>query len=692
MRGASGGIWDCALPVGLTAALLVGVAPAAAQVAAPPATVEGPRTFTPEDFARFAPRNALEMLRQVPGFIILQPEQERGLGQATGNVLINGQRLSGKSNDVVTQLSRIAAQNVIRIEILDGATLDIPGLSGQVANVVAQATGISGQFSWNPEFRAYVADPRLTRFELSVSGVRRPVEYTFSLDNQANRSSAAGPTRIFNPAGEPIDFRHDAWTGNSERPGAAARFVIDGPGSSVGNLNLTYRKHYFDYDELGHRSGPGQPDRVRTVTQRERGREYEVGGDYEFAFGPGRLKLIGLQRGYGYPAVTDLVTSYADLSPDTGSRFVRNGDQNERILRGEYRLSAVGSDWQLSVENAFNRLDNVSELYELSPSGELVEVPLPGGSARVEEDRWEAMATWGRTLSPTLSVQLSAGGEYSQLSQTGDGGLTRRFWRPKGLASAAWKPSPATDVNLKIQRRVGQLNFYDFLASVNLGDDRENAANPDLVPPQSWEVDLETVRNLGIWGTTTLRLYARLFEDIVDTIPIGLTGESPGNIDSAIVYGAEWKGTWNFDHIGWLGAKLDSRFQIQRSRVDDPLTGLPRPISNRLRYYAELNLRHDVPGTDWAWGSNVSYQLAELNYRLTEVGRQWEGPVWANLFLEHKNVRGLTVRGTIGNILGADSFWTRTVYQGRRTGPIAFIERRDRIIGPIFSLSVSGRF
>src|SRR5688500_5347675 len=28
------------------------------------------RTYTPQDFARFAPRTALDMLRQVPGFVI----------------------------------------------------------------------------------------------------------------------------------------------------------------------------------------------------------------------------------------------------------------------------------------------------------------------------------------------------------------------------------------------------------------------------------------------------------------------------------------------------------------------------------------------------------------------------------------------------------------------------------------------
>src|SRR3546814_11932566 len=64
---------------------------------------------------RFSPRTALDMLRQVPGFTIEEQDQERrGLGQATANVLINGQRFSGKSNDVVTELGRISAANVDR--------------------------------------------------------------------------------------------------------------------------------------------------------------------------------------------------------------------------------------------------------------------------------------------------------------------------------------------------------------------------------------------------------------------------------------------------------------------------------------------------------------------------------------------------------------------------------------------------
>ena len=78
--------------------------------------------------------------------------------------------------------------------------------------------------------------------------------------------------------------------------------------------------------------------------------------------------------------------------------------------------------------------------------------------------------------------------------------------------------------------------------------------------------------------------------------------------------------------------------------------------------------------------------------RLTEVGRSTEGPVFANLFVEHKDVLGLTLRVTAGNLLGADSTFDRIVYVGRRTGSIAFVEQRDRKIGPIFSFSARGKF
>lgn len=675
----------------LTAALLAAPPLTIAQDAAPAVTVEGARTYTPADFTRYAPRSALDMLQQVPGFVIRDAVQERGLGQASGNVLLNGQRMSGKTNDVLAQLGKIPAANVTRIEIRDGATLGIPGLSGPVANVIAKAGGISGSWAWRPDVRKYFTDPQLTRAEVSISGARENIEYTLGFDNAANHSGAGGGTTIFEPDGRVREFRDENWTGESDRPRVTGTFGWTGADGDAVNLNASYQRVYFDYVEDGVRTGPALPERIRAVRQSQRGYNREIGGDWETALGGGRLKLIGLDRYVHNPVATSVEVTPTNGGAASGSRFARDAEETERIARAEYEWQAAG-DWQLSGEYAFNRLDSVSELFVLTADGAYSPIPLPGGSAVVEEDRYELMGTYGRALSPTLSMQVSLGGEYSRLAQVGGGGLTRAFKRPKGLVSLAWQPAPGFDVNAKLQRRVGQLNFYDFIASVDLNDDQAFAGNPDLVPPQTWELELEASRTLGAWGNTSLRAYTQRIDDIVDVVPIGLDGESPGNIDRATRHGIEWKHTLLLDPIGWRGAKLDSRVQFERSRVRDPLTGEQRPISNNLEELVELGLRHDVPDTDWAWGANASYAYHARDYRLTEVGRLWEGPIWGSVFIERKNLKGLTVRATLGNVTDARSMWDRTVFLDRRTGPVDYVEVRDRRIGPILSFAVSGTF
>ncbi|QSX77851.1 TonB-dependent receptor plug domain-containing protein [Agrilutibacter solisilvae] len=653
--------------------------------------VEGARTYAPADFSRYAPRSALDMLEQVPGFVIREPVQERGLGQATGNVLLNGQRLSGKSNDVVGQLSRIPAGNVVRIEIRDGATLDIPGLSGEVANVVTKAEGVRGSWAWRPDFRKYYTNPQYTRGEIALSGARGGLDWTLGLTNQANHSGAGGGTDIFNADGSFREFRDDEWTGEIDRPRVSLELGYQNADGDIGNLDLSWQRIFYDYVEDGTRTGPGLPQRERSVRSEEGGHNYELGGDYEWAFGPGRLKFIGLNRFTHSPIMDQVETRFDDGTPTQGQRFTRDGEETERIARSEYRWKAAG-DWQVSGEYAFNRLVSAAALFTLDESGVYNEVVLPGGTATVQEDRYEVMGSYGRALTPTVTLQTSLGAEYSRIEQTGAGGLARSFRRPKGSVSLVWKAAPKLDLNFKLQRRVGQLDFYDFLASVDLNDDQTNAGNPDLVPPQSWELEAEAVRDLGAWGNTSLRLYAHRIDDIVDTIPIGEDGESPGNLDSATRHGFEWKGTFQLEPLGWHGAKVNARWQWEESEVRDPLTGEDRPISNNLKDLAELGLRHDIPGTNWAWGGNLDYSFYSRDYRLSEVGRVWEGPIWGSLFIERKNFHGMTLRFNAGNLTDARSMWDRVVYVDRRTGPIDFIEKRDRRIGPIFSFAVSGTF
>lgn len=653
----------------------------------------GGRDFTPEDFARFSPTTALDMVRQIPGFSIEEAENRRGLGQGGANVLINGERISGKSNDAITALGRISASNVTRIEVRDAATLDIPGLSGQVVNVIAESDALTGSFSWSPQFRAYNTDPLLTRGEISISGGLGAFDYTLSLSNDDNtfRSGNDGIELVYDADGNVIDRRYEVATFDGDYPKIAGSLRYDGPGSSVGNLNASYAQYIFRGREDSDRSFPGMVDRFRRFREREDEWNYEIGGDYEFALGPGRFKLIGLRRFERSPLVQSVITDFEDGSPSIGTRFERVGDESETILRGEYGWQ-MGGDWQFALEGARNTLDIESRLFQLAPDGDFDEIPLPGGSAFVAENRYEANLTYGRPLAEGLTFQASIGGEYSKLSQEGAGGLTRTFYRPKGFLNLAWEVEEGFDIRARVEREVGQLDFFDFVASVNVSTDNQNASNPNLVPPQSWNFEIEATKALGPWGSITGRLYYEAVTDIVDQIPLSPTAEAPGNIDSARRYGIEWNGTINFDPIGWRGAKLDFEVDWQRTRLDDPLTGLSRPISEEKETFIYANLRHDIPGTDIAYGFEFERYRQSPGFRLNEFSQFVTGPAFVGAYVEHKDIFGLRVRGSVFNLIDAHDDFYREAYVDRRDGPIAFIEDRHRRIGPIFTISINGSF
>lgn len=653
----------------------------------------GRQVFAPADFARYAPTNAYDMLNQVPGFSIRDNENLRGLGQATGNVLFNGERPSNKGDDMYTQLSRIPAGNVERIEIVDGATLDIPGLSGQVANIVYRADAFSGQFSWRPEFRAHYTDPLFTRADVSVRGRSGDVEYEAALNNdESARSGAGGPTLIRDGAGNIIERREDAWNTHYDTPKLSGRITWDPAGDSVANLGGHYQRKYDRYYEDGARVSPGQPDRTRTVYENADSWNYEVSGDYQFRAGPGKLKLIGLRRFSHEPYWQEIVTTPVG-GIATGDRFAQTGDLGETIGRGEYQWKMLGGDWQLSGEAAFNTLDNVASIAVLDPNGVFVGQPFAGGTGGVSEDRYEALLSFGRKLTDALNVQIIAGAEHSTITQTGMNGLTRIFFRPKGSISLAWTPSPDFDVSVKLRRRVLQLSFYDFLARAFLNDGNQNESNNDLRPQQDWTYEAEINKKFGAWGSTKVVLIYRDVEDRVDVVPIGANGEAVGNIAKAKAGAIDWTTTINLDPAGIKGMKVETKVLLQKSSLRDPFTGEKRQWSGFTDKVIEASVRHDVPGSDWAWGAGANYGHYQPNYRRNQVDKQWEGPVFANVFVEHKNVLGLTVRAQVRNIANARSKRDRTVYTGLRgASPIAFVEARNRLIGPIFSFSVRGTF
>ncbi|MEO9968532.1 MAG: TonB-dependent receptor plug domain-containing protein [Hyphomonadaceae bacterium] len=655
------------------------------------------RSFTPEDFAQFSPKTALEMVAQIPGFQIeAQDNTQRGFGQATGNVLINGQRLSGKSNDAVEALGRIPAASVVRIEVQDGAQLDIPGLSGQVVNIVTSQTGgISGAWTAESVFRRNL-DPSLLNGTLSLSGKSGALDWTLSLENENPRRGNEGLENVFDGFGTLIETREEETRFASEDPSGSLALGWRPSSGLIANLNLSYDQSNFAGREIGTRSPVDQPleDTLRLFNFGNDSDVAEISGDIEFGFGPGRLKLIGLQTIRSSFRATQIVTTLLDDGSSEGSRFTQDADELESIARVEYSLSPkAGRDWQISVEGAFNSLDNTSNLFLVDAFGTLTPDEIIDDNTRVEELRAEGNLTHSRRLGPTLNAQASLGVEYSELTQSGPTGQTRQFVRPKGFASLAWTPTQNTTISTRIEREVGQLDFFDFVSTVNLNQENEQAGNPEIVPQQAWLGEIELEQRLGDLGAFTIRTYGEIITDIVDQVPISDTDEARGNLDRATRIGIELNTTLKFDRFGAKGLQLEFDGAAQNSSLDDPLTGTSRRINRDLVSRIFTELRYDIPSTPYALGLNYNRERTARDFRLDQsVIRSTErGDL--GVFAEHKDIFGLTGILNISNLIGQIDVEERAVSIDRRNNsPVDFFETRDRTFGMIVSVQLRGSF
>ncbi|MEL6686139.1 MAG: hypothetical protein AAFP97_00800 [Pseudomonadota bacterium] len=663
-------------------------------------TPNSDNVFPASYFEIYVPRTALDMIQRIPGFQIRTGDtSRRGLGQGGANILINGERLTGKTN-AFDQLDQILASSVVEIRIRDGATLSIPGLSGQVADlIVERSSQLSGTWEWNPQFRKRL-EPNFLNGEVNLSGEIKSLgdlSYTVTLRDYGFRSGALATETLRDPNGALFETREEDIQNNGARPGIGINLGWTPRPDHKANLNAEYFLFNFDRSARAVRTPLSDlgDDSVTFAGSSEDEWNLEVDGDYEFPLLGGKLKFTGVLDRESSP----MSRSFFVNSPETGflgaSRFDQIGEETELIGRAEYSWSpSQGRDWQIAGELAYNELDIEQELFLQDPGADFIGQGLSGFI--VSEDRGEITMTHNRPLGPKIDLQGSIGVEYSKLMQEQQNGLNGQadeFVRPKGFLSATYKVDENFDIRARIEREVGQLNFFDFVASVDLEDDLDRSANFDLVPSQSWLASLEFDKDFGQGNTVRVEFYGAAISDTVDRIPVGLDGDAVGNIGNALRYGFDIVSTLKGDRWGLPGTELNLTFDWRDSTVDDPVLGFSRRLNGDKEIYYDASFRHDIPNTDWAYGGFIERFISAKQFRLFSIDRNGVDKPYAALFVEHKDIAGMTLNVNLGNLLGQEEFFERTRFTARRDiGVIQQFEEIKFNYGPILRVSLSGDF
>ena len=135
-----------------------------------------------------------------------------------------------------------------------------------------------------------------------------------------------------------------------------------------------------------------------------------------------------------------------------------------------------------------------------------------------------------------MEIETGLAAEYSALTQIGsDVGTERSFTFVKPSLDIWYNADAATQLWFSARRDVGQLDFDDFVATVNREHNEVLSGNPNLAPEKSWDFEIGAERRLNNGaGVINGRVFYRRVNDVKDLIPLGLEGSQPGNLGSGV--------------------------------------------------------------------------------------------------------------------------------------------------------------
>jgi outer membrane receptor protein involved in Fe transport len=660
--------------------------PAMAQEAAPAAAAtQGVISYPPEFFASAQPTNAHEMLLRLPGFTVEVGSTVRGFEGAAGNVLIDGQRPTTKTDDLEEVLRRVPASQVARIELIRGGA---PGIDMQgktiLANVVRKSGGgFRGLFALA---NSHIYDGRNTpgvRLELSGGKDGRNWEGSARYGEGVDDGMGEGPNVQVGPGGvvrRRSFVDSEGWvqqytlTGAYEQPLAGGKIRVNG-------------RAFWDKFKGQEDNFISFPTRLTEFTDQEQDTfQTELGGRYIRPFGTATtLDVVGLRQ-------TKDQTFFETSDGASSSRFDRDRESAESILRAvvKHRRSDALS-FEVGAEGAFNELESKTGLI----SGGVV-VDVPNGNVRVEEKRGEVFAkgTW----KPWSEMTLEAGLRYegSAISAEGDATLEKTLYFAKPRFAATWAPTDSTQLRFRFERVVGQLNFDDFIAESELATGVVTAGNPDLDPEQAWVTEAAIEQRFWGDGAIVLTIRHSALTDVIDRAPVFAPGgrvfDGPSNIGDGTKDELIADLTLPLAKFGLKGGLLKGNLTWRESEVTDPTTGQKREISKLRPLEWEATFSQDLPRWNTTFGVEAYSAWRETYYRYNEI-RTDKLKTFVKPFVEYRPRPDVVIRAEIQNVTERGFRHTRQVYGGpRSTSPLLYTDDRDIQFGRMYWIRVRKTF
>jgi outer membrane receptor protein involved in Fe transport len=580
-------------------------------------------------FAQYAPRTAYDIVQRIPGFTLdlgnsaaTTGVDVRGFAGTAGNVVLNGARPSTKSETLDTLLARIPASRVVRVEVGPGDLYGADYASkAQVANLIlSEGGGIAGNVTVNAVRHWFGAVIPNASGSLSFS--RGPSTFNIAADTRRTDYYEEGFDRVTDVAtGQLLEFRRKFNSIHPHDPYLSGSWAMEKADDDAFHLNARFQPSTFFLRQKNHVVPTGEPEHDDSLIEDYKTTIYELGGDVIRPLAGGAIKFVGLANRQHKTTLDEYdAGNLGHTEIVGGSQQLTASQRNETLGRLTWSTQhLLGFQFETGGEAALNRLDYHQVLFELGEGGGKTPIELPIQNARVKETRGEFWVNAGRSLSKTLRMDLGLNYEISHLTVSGDATADRELKFLKPSITLDWQAPGGWHTQAILRRTVAQLDFFDFVSAADLSvTGRINGGNADLQPQRSWEGRLAFDHPIFGKGQARLELGYDLVSLLQDRVLVfdsaGDAFDAPGNLGTGRRQYADLTLDAPLDKF-WKGLRVRLHGNVQRTRVDDPITGKPRDWSgnNYPRWEWDADIRRDA--------GKIAYGLSFFDQRGTTFFR-----------------------------------------------------------------------
>ena len=623
------------------------------------------------------------MVTLVPGFQLEEGNAAiRGYAGSTGNVVIDGKPPASKQDKLEDILKRIPASSVERLELLrpGAAGIDMQG-KPLLINVVQKVSALPhGQVEAETAFyRHGISAPRMagqivmgTSSVIDISGAwYHEPEWDWGF-GQRNRYAANGTVLRLARYDQPRVNTFWLLTGNYRQPLLGGNI----------RLNGLYNQESSNTFSVEHRYFPALVDLD--------GRDYQFNSIIETGLEYSRplwtdaeTEVIALRRGKSQRANQQSNTG------DSDTLATRITDSAETILRIVGRQRSGSVTLEAGAEGTLNTLSNNSSL-----KVDGIATPLPVAMVRIREERAEFFVNSTWQARPNLVLEASLHYEMSQLNQSGNSVLNRwlAFWKPR--ARVSWAATSEDDLRLTYEREVGQLDFNNFVSTVQVNTGTVTSGNKNRAPYTLWRSSIAWEHRRAS-GSVVLSARHEEISDTVDRLAV-ITPE--GIYDSVGNIGPGHRDELQLDLImplDWLplpGFSFQGTGTYRTSSVSDPVTGTSRRISNDAPMDGKATLTQDLPDWNLKWGVTYQNDSDKSQYRFNEIIRDHMFPR-VEAFVEFKPAPKWLIRVFGKNLSDTPVIRSRLNYLGpRNNSGVDFYDERRPNFGPSLGISFQRTF